>query len=224
MSIPEKLSRIWSSTRDIFLRKLSYPFKTNNRYGLEFDIKNNKAHVFLCILLAGDVATNPGPTRRKNHQPNGSRSFFARCLVINARSLISSHRLNGKQSCHLTNFQNLVFSEQADIVWVTETWLRDDIENSETLPWCDYTIYRKDRNTRGGGVLLALKSSSFLSSREIVTGSDLELIAVELTSTSNQKYLGCCTYKPPKNINRQWLDEFNPLICIILDHAYSDIH
>ena len=209
LSIPEKLSRIWSSTRDIFLRKLSYPFKTNYRYGLEFDIKNNKAHVFLCILLAGDVATNPGPTRRNNHQPNGSRSFFARCLLINARSLISSHRLNGKQSCHLTNFQSLVFSEQADIVWVTETWLRDDIENSEILPWCDYTIYRKDRNTRGGGVLLALKSSSFSSSREIVTGSDLELIAVELTSTSNQKYLACCTYKPPKNINRQWLDEFN---------------
>ena len=52
LSIPEKLSRIWSSTRDIFLRKLSYPFKTNYRYGLEFDIKNNKAHVFLCILLA----------------------------------------------------------------------------------------------------------------------------------------------------------------------------
>ena len=82
-----------------------------------------------------------------------------------------------------------MFSEQADIVWVTETWLRDDIENSEILPWSDYTICRKDRKTRGGGVLLALKSSSFLSSREIVADSDLELIALELTSTCNQKYL-----------------------------------
>ena len=65
------------------------------------------------------------------------RSFFARCLFINARSLISSYRLNGKQSCHLTNFQNLLFSKQAGIVWVTETWLRDDIENSEILTWRD---------------------------------------------------------------------------------------
>ena len=77
------------------------------------------------ILLAGDVATNPGPTRKNSHHQNGSQNFFAKCLVINARSLISSHKLNGKQSCNLTNFQNLVHSEQADIVWVTETWSRE---------------------------------------------------------------------------------------------------
>ena len=107
-----------------------------------------------------------------------------------------------------THFQNLVYSEQADIVWVTETWLRDDIENSEILPWNDYTIYRKDRQTRAGGVL-ALKSSSFSSSREIVNDSDLELVAVELKTTCKQKYLACYLYKPPQNMNRQWLDEFN---------------
>ena len=102
-----------------------------------------------------------------------------------------------------------MYSEQADIVWATETWLRDDIENSEVLPWNDYTVYRKDRQTRAGGVLLALKSSSFSSSREIVNDSDLELVAVELKTTCNQKYLQCCLYKPPQNMNRQWLDEFN---------------
>ena len=166
-------------------------------------------HVFLCTLLAGDVATNPEPTRKNSHQQNDSQSFFAMCLAINARSLISSHKLNGKQSCHLTNFQNPVYSEQADIVWVSETWLTDDIDNSEILPWNDYTIYRKDRQTRAGGVLLALKSSSFSSSREIVNDSDLELVAVELKTTCNQKYLACCLYKPPLNMNRQWLDEFN---------------
>ena len=136
-------------------------------------------------------------TRRNIHQPNGSRSFFARCLFINARSLISSHRLNGKQSCHLINFQNLVFPEQADIVWVTETWLRDDIENSEILSChgvTSYTIYRKDRKIRDGGVLRALKPSSFSSSREIVPDSDLELTALELASTCNQKYLAGMLY------------------------------
>ena len=55
----------------------------------------------------------------------------------------------------------------------------------------------------------ALKSSSFSSSREIVNESDLELVAVELRTTCNQKYLACCLYKPPQNMNRQWLDEFN---------------
>ena len=55
----------------------------------------------------------------------------------------------------------------------------------------------------------ALKSSSFSSSRKIVNDSDLELVAVELRTTCNQKYLACCLYKPPQNMNRQWLDEFN---------------
>ena len=102
-----------------------------------------------------------------------------------------------QQSCHLINFQNLVFSEQADIVWVTETWLRDDIENSEILSChgvTSYTIYRKDRKTRDGGVLRALKSRSFSSSCEIVPDSDLELIALELASTCNQKYLAGMLY------------------------------
>ena len=137
-------------------------------------------------------------------------------------SLISSHRLNGKQSCHLTNFQNLVYSEQADIVWVTETWLRDDIENSQILPWSDYAIYRKDRKTRAGGVLLAVKSSSFSSSREVKLDTDLEILAVELTSYCNEKLLAYCIYKPPQNINRQWLKEFN--LCLAkLCSDYSNI-
>ena len=58
--LPDKLCFIWMSTRDIFLRKSSYPCK--HRYGLEFSIKHKSLHLVLCILLAGDIATNPGPT------------------------------------------------------------------------------------------------------------------------------------------------------------------
>ena len=147
--------------------------KTVHRYGLAFDIKNNKTHLFLCILLAGDVATNPGPRTNMNQQHN-HRIVSARCRVINARSLLSSHKSNGKLTCHLTNFQNLVYTEQADLVWVTETWLNGNVDSAEILPWGDYAIYRKDRPTRGGGVLLAVKTTSFTRCREVKFNTELE--------------------------------------------------
>ena len=57
--LPEKRCYIWTATRDVKQRKLNYPEKF--RYGLNFKLNLKLLHVFLLILLAGDVATNPGP-------------------------------------------------------------------------------------------------------------------------------------------------------------------
>ena len=62
LPISERLCLLWTSTRDNVLRKYNLPLKSTHRYGIQFDIKNNKLHLFLCILLAGDIATNPGPS------------------------------------------------------------------------------------------------------------------------------------------------------------------
>jgi hypothetical protein len=51
----ERLSNLWLSTRDKIQRKSTLP--SNYGYGLQF--KNLR--LLLCILLAGDIATNPGP-------------------------------------------------------------------------------------------------------------------------------------------------------------------
>lgn len=58
-SLPNRLGCLWTSTRDNILRKSTWPLKSNYRYGLQFNTKNNTLHLFLCILLAGDIATNP---------------------------------------------------------------------------------------------------------------------------------------------------------------------
>ena len=44
-----------------------------------------------------------------------------------------------------------------DILGVTETWLTDMIFDLEILP-TNFTIYRKDRNSRGGGVMIAISN------------------------------------------------------------------
>jgi hypothetical protein len=66
-TLPDKLIFIWTSTRDTSVRKLNYPCKLRS-YGLEFNIKQKSLHLVLCILLAGDIATNPGPTTIANAQ------------------------------------------------------------------------------------------------------------------------------------------------------------
>ena len=213
IELPNRLCLLWISTRDNVLRKHNLMLKNSYRYGLQFHVPNNMAHLTLIILLAGDIATNPGPFSGANHTTNlqqkaNDRKFSAKCLVVNARSLLSIRKSEGKRSCHLANFQELVYTENADIIWVTETWLRDDVENSEILPW-GYTIYRKDRKSRAGGVLLAVKSSSFSSSRKVNFNTNLELITIELTSGSNMKYLLCCCYKSQQFVSREWIEMFN---------------
>ena len=185
---------IWTSTRDQILRKCSYPRKY--WYGLQLDVKQKPAHLLLLILLAGDVATNPGP-------PKSGRNFV-NCLVINARSLKSRHFVNGRKLCHLSCFQDLVYSEQADLVWVTETLLTDDVHNCEILN-NSYSVYRKDRKTRqGGGVMLAVKASFFISLKEIEDiNVNIEVMSCEITTNSNLKYAICCCDRPP-NVDASW--------------------
>ena len=83
--------------------------------------------------------------------------------------------------CNLSRFQELAYAEESDIVFVSETWLSSDVLNSEILPE-DYFIVRNDRDTHGGGVLLAIKSSSFKSAREIFIETDIVVTLISLKS------------------------------------------
>ena len=115
---------------------------------------------------------------------------------------------NGK-SWNLHCFQDLVYSECADIVFVSETWLTGNILDTELLGQ-DYTIIRKDLIAmRGGGVLIAVKSSLFRSVKEFSTpaSSDLELISVEVESALSQKILLCSCYRT-KEADEKWMDSF----------------
>ena len=85
---------------------------------------------------------------------------------------------------------------------ITETWLTSDYWDNEILPQ-GYTIYRRDSNSRGGGVLLAVKND--ISSKIIDTLSDIEGVTVEInhmnpvisviyaTPQSSMKYFNTCS-------------------------------
>ena len=77
----------------------------------------------------------------------------------------------------LDRFQSVVYSRDFDICCVTETWLNDSVTNNEIIP-SNYQVYRMDRDSRGGGVMIAVKSS--IPSRLINKHSSIEALSVEV--------------------------------------------
>ena len=152
VSISNRLCCLWSSTRDNTLRKSTFPLMSNHRYGLQFNIANSNLHLLLYILLAGDIATNPGPACSSTYNCPVQNTAL-RCLSFNTRSLksVNKHE-DGSTTSNLSVFQDLVYSENFDIITVTETWLNDTISNKEILP-CGYNIVRRDRMTEKRGVV-----------------------------------------------------------------------
>lgn len=90
----------------------------------------------------------------------------------------------------------------AHLIFGTETWLSDEINDGQLLLSRNYVIYRKDRTERrGGGVLLAVHKS--IVSKLVSVPCDLEIIFVNLhLSTFTQVIVGVC-YRPP-NANSEF--------------------
>ena len=202
-TLSDRLSVTWISMRDKILRKSSSRHLVQG-YGFEF--KEKSFHLFLCILLAGDIATNLGPV-----VPN-SQSI----LSFNAQSLCSiNRRQDGSFISNLNSFQNLVYAEDFDIIAITETRLNNNVYDSEILP-LGYNIIRNYRPfpQRGGGVLLALREG--IEYDRVSSGSwadKLEILAIEIKTRQTNKCLLCVCYRPPANCDlREWLDLFTSFL------------
>ena len=85
----------------------------------------------------------------------------------------SQHKVGTSRVSNLDRVQDLVCSEHADIVLISETWLNGNILDQELFRLSDSIVYRKDRKDRnGGGVLIAAKANSFKSMREYVPDAE----------------------------------------------------
>ena len=89
----------------------------------------------------------------------------------------------------LSNFQSFVYTSNFNILCITETWLTDSVFDLEILP-TDFTIYRKDRHSRGGGVLIASIPTSIIPSP-----TNLEVISVKIELSTSISL--CTVYIPP---------------------------
>jgi hypothetical protein len=90
-------------------------------------------------------------------------------LQVNCRSIYNT----------ILEFWNLVDTYNPDIIIGTESWLRQEIGYAEIFR-ADFTIFWRDRHTRGGGVYICVKNN-IACSELWVHEEDFEIIAVEVT-------------------------------------------
>jgi hypothetical protein len=75
------------------------------------------------------------------------------------------------------DFWNLVDIYNPDVIIGTESWLREEI-NNVALFRDDYTTFRRDKNTRGGGVFICVNDC--IACAELWVDEDFEMIAPEV--------------------------------------------
>ena len=86
--------------------------------------------------------------------------------------------------------------------YVNETWLNQNISNSEILHY-GFKMFRRDRSDRSRGrVLIAIKTASLKAVKEFKPESEaelqqLEIIFVEITTLTGQRILFCFCYRQP---------------------------
>lgn len=137
------------------------------------------------ILLAGDIAENPGP----EHAEGEINSISI--LHLNIRSI--RNKLKYIED-NFTDFNILCF---------TETHLTDDIQTISLLLPGFSTPYRKDKSAHSGGILIYV-SDYLLSERT----SNLEIFYDECIwikiKTNREKYFLCTIYRPPSSNADLW--------------------
>ena len=70
-----------------------------------------------------------------------------------------------------------MYASELNVFCLTETWLSDFVFDSKVLPY-DFIVYRKDRPSQGGGVLVATHDSI---PSLLLPSSCLEIVSVQLS-------------------------------------------
>ena len=194
-----------------------YEFETSNAFSI---LSEQNSLINDNSILTGDMF-NPKTTSSPKQRPQSHTSFQTysttntttpnskdnesymksntnnwRTMIINCQSLRGKH----------ANFENVVDYTKPDLILGTESWLDSSITDSEVFP-TNYNVYRKDRNTHGGGVFMAVKKC-YNSSALPETDTNCEIIwaKVELEQTTDM-YVSSF-YRPP-NTNLDYFDNFS---------------
>jgi hypothetical protein len=166
--------------------------------------------VLVLIILSGDIETNPGPD-----QLTGIPG-----LLINTRSVKSINQKRNK----LAELQALVSLKNAKVVCLTETWLSSDVRDSEILPLEEFNIYRQDRNSHGGGVLVAVHSSIISKQLDIKCNcNSLDIIFVEIKIPKQPKLALINMYIPPGTHNEEIVFKLRDALGLLKTQGFQNI-
>ena len=88
-----------------------------------------------------------------------------------------------------------------------ETFLNDTYGDNE-LCLDSYKLFRKDRNTLGGGLAIYIKDDISCVQRVDLEHPEVESIWLEIQQPNSKNFLLCYSYRPPSS-NSEWLTHFS---------------
>jgi hypothetical protein len=115
---------------------------------------------------------------------------FINVFSFNARSIMNK----------LSELSAFLSTYDPDCIGITESWLSNDIPNSLIADSCSYSVFRKDRCSRGGGVCVLFKNNKNLAISQINMPSEftcLEILAIDVCDSVSPPYRITIAYRPP---------------------------
>ncbi|CAD5222703.1 unnamed protein product [Bursaphelenchus xylophilus] len=139
---------------------------------INFNLKNNILKIF----------------NTKTYNKTHTTTIQYNCLLLNFCSLKSK----------LDKHKELLHGKKFDMIFVTETWLKESDEDDYILLNSDYTVHRADRKKkRGGGCAIFVKNGIPVSNVRNVD-NHYNLSCFDLLSPDNSIYLRVIlVYRPP---------------------------
>ena len=99
-------------------------------------------------------------------------------------------------------YSSFFYGEDFDVISLCETWLNPTVLDGEILP--GYNIFRRDRDGRGGGVLIAVKNTIHASRRTDLERLGIELVVVELRNGHTSLYCSTASIILTIRLSHYW--------------------
>ncbi len=132
--------------------------------------------VLLLQKLSNDIHPNPGPIK---------------LCQANVQSLMAlpKDKLSGTRPPKLLELENLVYSESIDILCLSESWLSNEHTKKDIAISNMPQIFRRDRGTRGGGVIIYARESLVIKRLKNIEPQGSEIICLDIQIPNSPKHI-----------------------------------
>ncbi|ELU01437.1 hypothetical protein CAPTEDRAFT_206786 [Capitella teleta] len=157
----------------------------------------------------------------ENHQRPGTPPNKLNCLYLNARSVKSVTNKHNKP----VELQHILSTFEVHLVTIMETWLTEDVLDSEVLPQ-NMQCHRKDRSetrqsVRGGGLSLGI-DNRLPSKRRPDLECECEILVCEISGPSCVNIDIILVYRPPSSDCATFTSLLDETLCKV-SAEYSNI-
>ncbi|XP_071952123.1 uncharacterized protein [Antedon mediterranea] len=180
-------------------------FMTPKRY--KYIVNNNTEFDYVCVECSwkhlpfdscgnhnGDIGLRtPPPLFNYIVAPEDFMRFKQKgihILHLNTRSMIPK----------LPELRDIAYKSKAGIISISETWIDDSVSDNE-IKIEGYSVLRRDRDRKGGGVCTYISDDIAFNRRSDIESDEAEVLWIELNLPKTKPIIIGTCYRPPKQTN-----------------------